>query len=40
MTREAFLDAEIVTYFELLSELLTNMSCYYYKNEKQEKHIT
>tara|TARA_B100000123_G_C25739810_1_gene433266 strand:+ start:407 stop:868 length:462 start_codon:yes stop_codon:yes gene_type:complete len=40
MIREAFLDAEIVTYFELLSELLTNMSCYCYKNEKQEKHIT
>ena len=36
MTREAFLDAEIVTYFELLSELLTNMSCYCYKNEKTE----
>ena len=35
MTREAFLDAEIVTYFELLSELLTNMSCYCYKNEGQ-----
>ena len=36
MIREAFLDAEIVTYFELLSELLTNMSCYCYKNEKTE----
>ena len=35
MSREAFLDAEIVTYFKLLSELLTNMSCYCYKNEGQ-----
>ena len=35
MSREAFLDGEIVTYFKLLSELLTNMSCYCYKNEGQ-----
>lgn len=35
MARESFLDSEIVTYFKLLSELLTNMSCYCYKNEGQ-----
>ena len=35
MSRESFLDGEIVTYFKLLSELLTNISCYCYKNEGQ-----
>ena len=40
MSREVFLDGEIVTYFKLLSELLVDISCYCYKNEKQEEHIT